>query len=278
MSGALRVVDAGRLSAVRSQALYHGLAEAMVRGDDPVLAFSRPAEPYVCIGYHRRLEELELDTCATLGLPVLRRQIGGGPVYLDADQLFFALALPTADAPAGVARIYEALLTPAAVALRSLGVDAALAGGSDIVVAGRKVSGTAGGQIGEGVVVVGNLMFAFPHDVMVSVLALPDAAMRAECLALMREYVAPLPQLSEAALKPALRSAYARALAAEPRAGDLSRRERGAVERWEARLRDPGWTRGPELPPLPPRRVVKIRDGVWCRERDRGQLVGAGAR
>lgn len=278
MSGVLRVVDAGQLSAARSQALYHGLAAAMAPGDDPVLAFSRPAEPYVCIGYHRRLEELELDTCARLGLPVLRRQIGGGPVYLDTDQLFFALALPASDAPAGVARIYEELLTPAAAALRSLGIDAALAGGSDIVAAGRKVSGTAGGQIGDGVVVVGNLMFVFPHDVMVSVLALPDAAMRAECLALMREHVAPLPQLREAPLKPVLTAAYARAFALEPRADCLSRRERAAVDGWEARLCDPSWTRGPELPPLPPRRAVKIRDGVWCRERERGELVGAGAR
>ena len=257
----LRVLDAGPLSAVGSQALWHGLAEAMTPGADPVLSFCRPSEPYVCLGYHRRLDELDLDACHALGLPVLRRQIGGGPVYLDADQLFFQLTLPAADAPAGVARLYSALLEPAAQALRALGVEAAVDGTNDIVAAGRKVSGTGAGQIGEGVVVVGNVMFAFPHERMARVLAVPDEAMRAECLRLMRDHVAPL-ALDEEAVKRALRDAYAEALGRTPVDGKPGSDERAAIAEWEARMADSAWVAGPALPKRSGRQV-KVRAGVW---------------
>ena len=258
----LRVVDAGSVSALRSQALWHGLADAMRRGDDPVLSFCRPSQPYVCVGYHRRLEELDLDVCHALGLPVLRRQIGGGPVYLDEDQLFFQLSLPLDAAPAGVHRLYSELLEPAAMALRSLGVSAQVAGTNDIVADGRKISGTGAGQIGDGVVVVGNVMFAFPHERMSSVLQLPDDDMRQECLRLMRAHVGALPQLDEAAVKRALIHAYAHALEliAEPSAIELH--ECAAVAHWEQQLSDLAWIVGPSLP-VTTGRQVKVRAGVW---------------
>lgn len=258
----LRVVDAGRVSVLRSQALWHGIADAMGPGDDPVLSFCRPNKPYVCVGYHRRLDELDLDACRTLGLPVLRRQIGGGPVYLDADQLFFQLSLPADSAPAGVHRLYAELLEPAAMALRSLGINAAVASTNDIVAAGRKVSGTGAGQIGDGVVVVGNVMFAFPHEQMAAVLRLPDEEMRAECLRLMRAHVGALPQLEEAAVKSALIHSYAHALGLSAEPSGVALHECVAVSHWEQELSDLAWIVGPSVP-ITAGRQVKVRAGVW---------------
>jgi lipoate-protein ligase A len=259
---ALRVIDAGRVSPLRSQALWHGIAEAMSSGDQPVLSFCRPAASYVSVGYHRRLEELDLDACERLGLPVLRRQIGGGPVYLDADQLFFQLSLPAADAPAGVQRLYERLLTPAVTALRLLGVRAELSGTNDLVADGRKVSGTGAGQIGGGVVVVGNVMFDFPCERMAAILRVPDESMRRECLRLMRAHLGTLPKLGEQSLKAALRHTYACALGRAALPGTTRPHEDEAIDDWERRLADPGWTAGPSLP-VPPGRQVKVRAGVW---------------
>jgi lipoate-protein ligase A len=255
----MRVLDAGSLDAVASQALWHGIADAMRDGEEPVLSFCRPSEPYVCVGYHRSLDELDLERCRALGLPVLRRKIGGGPVYLDPDQLFFQCILPAGAAPAGVARLYEALLAPAVDALRSLGVDAAVAGTNDIVAAGRKVSGTGAGQIGGGVVVVGNVMFAFPHERMAEVLRLPDETMRAQCLRLMRAHVGALPELDERAVKDALTRAYADGKA---RRAAPTPREAEAIARWTRRLSDPEWTAGPAVAATPGRQV-KVRAGVW---------------
>lgn len=262
MAGRLRVLDAGYVSALRSQAWWHGLAGAMSADADAVLSFCRPREAYVCVGYHRRLDELDLPACAALGLPVLRRQIGGGPVYLDADQLFFQITLPAARAPAAVSRVYQQLLEPAAVALRALGVPASVSSTNDLVADGRKVSGTGAGQIGEGVVVVGNVMFAFPHERMARALRLPDEEMRAECLRLMRAHVAALPQLAEASVKSALADAYGDALGASPQADVPTDAEAAEISVWERRLAEPEWLRGPVLP-APSGRQVKIRAGVF---------------
>ncbi len=262
MTPRLRVIDAGPVSALRSQALWHGIADALGPGDDPVLSFCRPDEPYVCIGYHRRLDELDLGTCRQLGLPVLRRQIGGGPVYLDSDQLFFQLSLPSDAAPAGVHRLYADLLEPAAAALLSLGVEAHLAGVNDIVAGGRKISGTGAGQIGDGVVVVGNVMFKFPHERMADVLRLPDEDMRRACLRLMRAHVGALPQLDESSVKLALRDAYARALGRVAASSTTQPHEDTAIFHWERQLSDLAWMVGPSMPATTGRQV-KVRAGVW---------------
>lgn len=262
MTGRLRVIDAGELGAVRSQALWHGIADALEPGDDPVLSFCRPSQPYVCVGYHRRLDEVDLDTCRALDLPVLRRRIGGGPVYLDSDQLFFQLSLPAASAPAAIHRIYARLLEPAAAALRALGVEAQLASTNDLVAGGGKVSGTGAGRIGEGVVVVGNVMFAFPHERMAAILRLPDEQMREECLRLMRSHVLALPQLAGQPVKLALRQAYARALGRKAVSERIREDEEIAIRRWQRRLSDPDWIAGPPLAEYPGRQV-KIRAGVW---------------
>lgn len=262
----LRVVDAGSVGALRSQALWHGIAAAMGPDAAPTLSLCTPAEPYVSIGYHRRLDEVDTDACAADGLPVIRRQIGGGPVYLDSDQLLFQLTLPARLAPPSVDRLYREFLGPAVDAFRSLGLDARLDGLNDIVVADRKISGTGAGQIGDAVTVVGNVMRAFPHERMVRVLALPDERMRAECLRLMRRHVSSLGaegcEATLAQARAALIDAYAGALGGEARRDELRPDELEAIERWERRLADAHWTAGPELPGRAVRQV-KVRSDVW---------------
>lgn len=263
----LRVIDAGTVPPLHSQALWHGIASAMGADDAPVLSFCRPASPYVGIGYHRRLDELDLNVCRADGLPVIRRQIGGGPVWLDADQLFFQLTLPVRQAPAGVGRLYEYLLTPAVEAFRSMGLDAHLDGVNDIAVADRRISGTGAGQIGDAVTVVGNVIFRFPHERMARVLSLPDEAMRTECLRLMRRHVSSLECEGAGAIsfpraRAALQAAYAGGLDAEPIASVPGAGEETAIARWVQRLADPAWTAGPDLAKRPVRQV-KVTAGAW---------------
>jgi len=93
-AGALRVVDFGPSSPVRSQTLWHAVAYGVSAGAPATVSFTRPAAPYVCLGYHGALDEVDLDYCRAEGLPVLRRMVGGGTVYLDEDQLFFQISLP----------------------------------------------------------------------------------------------------------------------------------------------------------------------------------------
>ena len=271
----LRVVDAGAASALRSQALWHGIAEAMEPGDPPVLSFCVPSEPYVSIGYHRRLDELDHGACRDLGLRVVRRRIGGGPVYLDCDQLLFQITMPARRAPAAVDRLYAELLGPAVAAFRALGADARLDGLNDIAAGERRLSGTGAGRIGDAVVVVGNVNFRFPHARMARVLALPGEDMRSECLRLMRRHVGSLRGEGIAAgpaeARAALRDAYARAVAVRAVEDGLSDAESAAVAGWERRMATEEWTAGPVVP-RPSARQVKVRDGVWVVDGDAGGL------
>lgn len=269
----LRVVDAGGVDAYRSQALWHGIASAVRSDSPPTLSFCRPTEPYVGLGYHRSLAEIDLEACRRRGLPVIRRRIGGGPVYLDSDQLFFQITLPATSAPARVDRLYERCLEPAAAAFRTLGLAVRRNGVNDLAVgegggAGpRKVSGTGAGRIGDGVTVVGNVLFRFPHERMVEVLAFPGERLRRECLRLMKRHVSSLAAeglggVGFAEARAALVEAYVAAFGAGAEASRLTAAEEAEIERWEERFRDPSWLAGH---PGPGRSVrqVKISADAW---------------
>lgn len=189
----MRLIEPGALSPLRSQTTYHAIARALRPADEPVLSLYRTDRPYVCTGFHRPVEELDLDECRRRGLPVLRRQLGGGPVYLDADQLLFQVTLPAEAAPGGVEAAYRALLGPAVGAFRRLGIDAALAGANDICVGGRKLSGTGMARIGDAVVCVGNVILDFDHQAMADILAL-EPGMRRTFAAVQRRYLTTLRQ------------------------------------------------------------------------------------
>ena len=122
MVAELRVLDFGRVSALRSQTLWHALAYGVSRGGPPTLSFMRPSRPYVGVGYHRRLEEADLDACRDAGLPVFRRMVGGGVVYLDEHQQFFQICLPAAAVSRNRERALRELLSPAVTAFRAAGV------------------------------------------------------------------------------------------------------------------------------------------------------------
>ncbi len=262
----LRVVDAGDAGAYRSQALWHGIASAMRPGATPILSFCRPGSPYVGLGYHRSLAEIDLDACRRLGLAVIRRRIGGGPVYLDADQLFFQITLPADRAPARVDRLYELCLEPAAEAFRALGLAVRLGGATDLSIADRKVSGTGAGRIGDGVTVVGNVMFDFPHERMVEVLALPGDRLRRECLRLMKRHVSSLRGEGHVDVgfddaRGAWVDAYRRAFG-DPCESSLSEAEEIEIRGWEDRFRNPEWLAGPDQPP-PTAHRIKISANAW---------------
>ncbi|MGH8993738.1 MAG: lipoate--protein ligase family protein, partial [Acidimicrobiia bacterium] len=180
------------MSPLRSQTLWHAIAHGVSEGAPPTLSFMRPSRPYVCLGYHRRREEADLAACADAGLPVFRRMVGGGVVYLDADQQFFQVTVPAASVPPARDAALRKLLLPAVAAFRAAGVPAELDDDGEITVGEAKVCGHGAGQIGDAVVVVGNLIERFDHEAAASVLRL-EADARAEALRLMRRFVTATP-------------------------------------------------------------------------------------
>jgi lipoate-protein ligase A len=264
VSDVLRVIDFGQVTPLRSQTLWHAVAYGVSAGQPATLSFARPSAPYVCLGYHRDLAELDEQYCREHSLPVYRRMVGGGPVYLDDHQLFFQICVPAGLVSPARRDALRTLLTPAVAAFRAAGVAARLDDDGEICLGDRKICGHGAGQIEDAVLVCGNLIEVFDHERATAVLALPDPVQRAETLRLMRRYVTATPA-DPAGFRTALSAAYASTLGQRAVPGELTAAELRTVAELDQRFTAPRWVAGPGRPARSGRhgRQVKVRAGVW---------------
>ena len=258
MSETLRVIDFGEVAPLRSQTLWHAIAYGVSAGCAPTLSFMRPSQPYVSIGFHHRLDELDLAWCTSAGLPIFRRMVGGGPVYLDPGQYFFQITVPESMTKGTRPETIRALLGPAVEAFRAVGIDARLDEHSEISVGPAKICGHGAGQIDSAVVVVGNLITSFDHVAAARIVATPSEERAQEYLSLMREYVMATPA-DPADFRRQLVRCYAEALGLRPEWGGLSDYECDQLAELDRQFEDPEWLEGL---PAPPPTSVKVRGGV----------------
>ena len=166
-----------KVSWEHSQALYHAAAYLQ----HEALFILRPATPYVCIGYHQDAEqEIDLAYAAAHNIPVFRREVGGGAVYLDGGQLFYQLILrkDNPQVPEDKDALYRKFLMPVVETYREFGVQCDYKPINDIVCNGRKVSGNGAAEINDMIVIVGNFILDFDYETMSKCLRVPDEKFR----------------------------------------------------------------------------------------------------
>jgi lipoate-protein ligase A len=243
-----RLLDMGSVPPLTSQAVYHGLAEAMGPDDAPVLILVRPDAPYISIGAHQELDK-EVDTgyCARAGLPVYRRHVGGGAVLLDGNQLFFQFVVPNRQLPVReVERLFPHFIAPAVAAYRALGVAAEFRPINDIQVAGRKIGGTGAAGIGEATVMVGSFMRRFDSDTMARALKVSSEKFRDKLRTTLEEYVTSMERLlgevpGTATIAEGFAAEVERAFGWELRPDAPGPVEQEAIAQAERDLDDPEW-------------------------------------
>jgi lipoate-protein ligase A len=173
----MKLYRLGTVSWQDSQLLYHAQPRLGREG----LNLLSPGSPYVCIGYFQDAQqEVDLAFCREQGIPIFRREVGGGAVYLDGEQLFYQLVIRKDHAlvPAGRDAFYRKFLQAPIAAYRRLGIPAEYKPVNDIVVGGRKISGNGVAEIGDTIVFVGNLIVDFDFETMARVLKVPDEKFR----------------------------------------------------------------------------------------------------
>ena len=182
----------GHVPWLDSQLIYHAFPRLGMEG----LILLAPAEPYVCLGYHQDAEqEVDLTYCREHDIPVFRRKVGGGAVYLDGQQIFYQLIIHRDNplAPKDRTEFYRALLAPVVQTYRDLGVNAHYRPVNDIITGdGRKISGNGAADMGDYAVLVGNLIAGFDYETMVRVLRVPDAKFRDKVYKSLRENLSTL--------------------------------------------------------------------------------------
>ena len=189
----IRLLDLGLVPPIRSQTIYHAVAQAKSADSPDTIILVAPDHPYVCIGYHQDLErEVDLDYCRANDLPVFRREVGGGAVYLDEGQIFVQWIFHHDALPGSLEVRFELYIRPLVETYRMLGVAAYHRPVNDIHVAGKKIGGTGAARMGETEVLVGSLMFSFDKAAMARVLKVPSEKMRDKVFESLEQYMTTL--------------------------------------------------------------------------------------
>ncbi len=183
----MNLYNLGHVPWLDSQLIYHAFPRLEMEG----LILLAPADPYVCIGYHQDAQqEVDLDYCHEQEIPVFRREVGGGAVFLDGQQLFYQLVIHRDNplVPKDKGEFYQKFLAPVVQTYRDLGVEVRYKPVNDIVTAeGLKISGNGAAEIANHAILVGNLIADFDYETMVRVLRVPDAKFRDKVFKSLRE-------------------------------------------------------------------------------------------
>jgi lipoate-protein ligase A len=179
--------DLGKLPGQQSMLIFHALARM---GIEAVVIVS-PQIPLLSIGYFQDAEqEVDLRYCKEMGIPFMRREVGGGATYLDENQVFYQLIWKKNNPkfPKVIDQIYPWFSQAPVETYRAFGIEAEFRVVNDIITkGGKKIAGEGGGNIGDCMVFVGGILIDFDHRAMSRILKVPDEKFRDKVYKTMEE-------------------------------------------------------------------------------------------
>lgn len=174
----LKLLDLGNLPGQQSMLVFHALARMGFEG----LVVVSPQIPLASIGYFQDVtREIDLDYCKKVGVPVMRREVGGGATYLDENQIFYQLIWKKGNNrfPRKIKDVFSYFSQPACDTYHDFGIEARFRPENDIVTKDeRKIAGEGGGDIGDSMVFVGGILMDFDYQTMSRILKVPDEKFR----------------------------------------------------------------------------------------------------
>jgi lipoate-protein ligase A len=186
-----RFLDLGPTEPVSTQVIYEAVALARKSGDVPdTLIVCWPRKPLVCIGYFQEVDkELDVAYCVKRKIPIVRRILGGGAVYLDSNQVFYQIVGRRGDniIPADIEAVFRKLLEAPIRTYKEMGIPAAYRPINDIEVEGRKISGNGAAEVDGIAILTGNIILDFNYDEMTRILRVPDEKFRDKLAKSLRE-------------------------------------------------------------------------------------------
>jgi lipoate-protein ligase A len=140
---AWRLVDSGLISPEESSASDEAILVARTKNLVPdTLHLYRRDRPTVSLGYFQKVNDaVDLDFCKSRNISILRRMSGGSAVYTDKKQLIYAAILKKD--LGSVPESYEKICSAVILGLGFLGIKAKFKPVNDILVGGKKISGSA---------------------------------------------------------------------------------------------------------------------------------------
>lgn len=212
---AWRLLVTGFADAATNMAVDEAIQTAHARGEvPPTLRLYGWAPPAVSIGYFQRMAaEVDLDACRRLGYGYVRRPTGGRAIF-HHEELTYSVVIREELLPGGVLETYRTLARGLVAALRRLGAPAELAPGEpdprlagepsaacfdtpsayELVVAGRKVVGSAQTRREGTILQHGSVLLDLDAELLFTLLRVP-AGQRDAAVAHLRSRAAGLRQV-----------------------------------------------------------------------------------
>ncbi len=204
----MQYLDLTLATAAENLALDEALLDEAEQSDGSgeTLRIWESREPMVVLGRSSRVaEEVHLDTCRRLGIPVLRRTSGGATVVTGPGCLMYAVVLSYRLRPAlrVIDHAHCFVMSMMAQALARLEPRVQPQGISDLAVGGRKVSGNSVRCKRGHLLYHGTLLYRFPLELIEQCLKMPPRQPDYRCGRNHEAFVANLPA-DRAALSQAL--------------------------------------------------------------------------
>lgn len=165
---------------------YLDLEAEMVKTIAEPTLFTWIVAPTVIYGRHQiRSQEVNDAYCATHGVRVVQRKSGGGCVYADRGNLMVSYIDPSTRSQ----EVFGTFLQYLASALRKLGYEAVTTAHNDILVADRKVAGTACYTTPTGTVVHASMLYDVNLDALEQAITPSEAKLAKHAVASVRQRV-----------------------------------------------------------------------------------------
>ncbi len=142
---AWRVIDLGRMGSALTAAADEAILTFRSKGlVEDTLSFYSRERPTVSLGYFEKASEcVDLELCRELGIDIVRRLSGGSAIFTDPGQIIYTVTVDARLVPENPKQSYPLICGGVVNALRGMGIDAVHKPLNDVVVNGRKISGSA---------------------------------------------------------------------------------------------------------------------------------------
>ena len=144
-------------------------------------------EPTVIFGRNQLIEsEVNVEFCKRRGIQMFRRKSGGGCVYADMNNIMFSYIT----ASNSVGFTFHKFLNLVLLVLRKAGVEATISSRNDILIDGRKVSGSAFYHIPGKCIVHGTMLYDTDMNNMVGAITPDDSKLLSKGVRSVRQHIA----------------------------------------------------------------------------------------
>lgn len=156
-----RILPLGVNDAATNMAVDESVLLNFIEGNSPVtLRFYRWEPSAISIGRFQSLEfEVDMESVSEFGVEIVRRITGGGAVFHDsAGELTYSFVAPESMVSGDVVKTFSRICSALVRGIQRLGLDAEYKSVNDVIVNGRKISGSAQTRRGGAVLQHGTIL------------------------------------------------------------------------------------------------------------------------